>query len=357
MKGPNASQGLAPSALSSYSSPAYYAPPPPPSVCSEGASNEVVCEVLSPHPSYKLLVVSTTVKIFNYSGLPLQFCFLDSTLRPLLLPAAEAGKARTDEVLKPSEGGEPLEKSSYRQFSCSHPELKQTPSWLRKRDLLVQQRVWEDIHSQVDNLVLLDHDAASSSSHVLRRGDSEEDEGDGEERDGDGDRREHEGTEEEEEEDFALRSEEGDDARGGREAGVGSSSSSRGHRKAMDAEGRGGGVKTTLRGGGDERKERNEGQRGERGRQKDAVFTTSSYNVPVYTYTFLLEDKQFMSVPQQAILGAGWCYLCFRPACFAQEGEEDPSPPSPSAGRRGGEDVWGGTEEVDLSLLSCALCA
>ena len=54
---------------------------------------ELVAQVLSPHPSYKLLLLCSTVLLQNRSGLPLEVCFLDANLCPLLMPAAAAAAA------------------------------------------------------------------------------------------------------------------------------------------------------------------------------------------------------------------------------------------------------------------------
>ncbi|UKJ88692.2 hypothetical protein MACJ_001936 [Theileria orientalis] len=40
-------------------------------------NNNIICQVLSPHPSHKLLLFTSTVRIYNKSGMPMVMCFLD----------------------------------------------------------------------------------------------------------------------------------------------------------------------------------------------------------------------------------------------------------------------------------------
>ncbi|BAM40941.1 conserved hypothetical protein [Theileria orientalis strain Shintoku] len=40
-------------------------------------NNNIICQVLSPHPSHKLLLFTSTVRIYNKSGMPVVMCFLD----------------------------------------------------------------------------------------------------------------------------------------------------------------------------------------------------------------------------------------------------------------------------------------
>ncbi|CBZ51235.1 hypothetical protein NCLIV_043020 [Neospora caninum Liverpool] len=242
------------------------------------AKHELVCEVISPHPSYKLLMVTSTVKLFNYSGLPLQFCFLDSQLNPLLLPCAEARKARTDAVYGVSsamaaEGSASLSprQSSFHRIFSSHPELRVVPPWLKEKELLIEKQVAREVQEQIDNVFLLDEDASLMANRAPSS---------------------LSGTPSRVTSFHAL-----SDACGrGREE-----ETRRVSPASPGASSRGGGA-----------------DRGEDERDKRELYRAT------YSYTFLLEDKHFMSVPQPAILGAGWCYLCFRPAAFAQEGEEDP---------------------------------
>ncbi|PFH31994.1 hypothetical protein BESB_019350 [Besnoitia besnoiti] len=270
------------------------------------SKNELICEVLSPHPSYKLLMVTSTVKLFNYSGLPLQFCFLDSHLNPLLLPCAEAGKAKAEAVFgaggAAGEGGAASGGGqSFHEVFSSHGELKVVPPWLREKEALIDSQVARDVHEQIGNVLLLDEDASGlTTQHSLSSG--------------------------------SLRSSApsltslpqpggGAGAAGARDHGE----AERRERIASPGESlgdpRGGGI--TLE---DEKEKRR------------------AFYKATYSYTFLLEDKEFMSVPQPAILGAGWCYLCFRPAAFAQEGEEDPK-----QGRHEGNDS---TEDSSEELPS-----
>ncbi|UKK01084.2 hypothetical protein MACK_001897 [Theileria orientalis] len=40
-------------------------------------NDNIICQVLSPHPSHKLLLFTSTVRIYNKSGMPMVMCFLD----------------------------------------------------------------------------------------------------------------------------------------------------------------------------------------------------------------------------------------------------------------------------------------
>ncbi|CDR96405.1 VACUOLAR PROTEIN SORTING-ASSOCIATED PROTEIN domain containing protein, putative [Babesia bigemina] len=42
--------------------------------------NTLICEVKSPHPSHKLLMFTSTVRVYNRSGMPLLLCFLDQKM-------------------------------------------------------------------------------------------------------------------------------------------------------------------------------------------------------------------------------------------------------------------------------------
>eukprot|EP01053_Blabericola_migrator_P000228 Blabericola_migrator_1__227@NODE_105_length_14178_cov_154_704486_g93_i0_p1_GENE_NODE_105_length_14178_cov_154_704486_g93_i0NODE_105_length_14178_cov_154_704486_g93_i0_p1_ORF_typecomplete_len3988_score609_25Chorein_N/PF12624_7/8_1e19SHRBD/PF06650_12/1_5e03SHRBD/PF06650_12/2_7e17VPS13/PF16908_5/5_5e13VPS13/PF16908_5/1_1e02VPS13/PF16908_5/2_3e03VPS13/PF16908_5/7_6e03ATG_C/PF09333_11/4e03ATG_C/PF09333_11/5_6e08VPS13_mid_rpt/PF16910_5/4_2e03VPS13_mid_rpt/PF16910_5/0_00034VPS13_mid_rpt/PF16910_5/3_9e0 len=46
-----------------------------------------IAEVISPHPSFQLLLITSIVRIFNHSGLPLQIAFLDENNDPVKLTA------------------------------------------------------------------------------------------------------------------------------------------------------------------------------------------------------------------------------------------------------------------------------
>ncbi|GAW82111.1 hypothetical protein, conserved [Plasmodium gonderi] len=50
---------------------------------------ETVCEIISPMPNYKILFMSSTVRILNKCGIPLEFCFFDVTKNPILLTSLE----------------------------------------------------------------------------------------------------------------------------------------------------------------------------------------------------------------------------------------------------------------------------
>eukprot|EP00375_Theileria_parva_P000124 XP_762793.1 hypothetical protein [Theileria parva strain Muguga] len=43
------------------------------------SNNNIICQVLTPHPSHKLLLFTSTVRIYNKSGMPIVMCFLDRT--------------------------------------------------------------------------------------------------------------------------------------------------------------------------------------------------------------------------------------------------------------------------------------
>ncbi|KFH01319.1 hypothetical protein TGMAS_417110, partial [Toxoplasma gondii MAS] len=290
---------------------------------SPAAKNELVCEVLSPHPSYKLLMVTSTVKVFNYSGLPLQICFLDSQLNPLLLPCAEARKARTETIYGAScaapEGGSASSLSprqtSFHQISCSHPELRVVPPWLQEKETWIEKQMARDVQAQIENVFLLDADATlataspapafHSSTDTCSRG----------------------------------RDEDAVASRGRDEDAV----ASRGRDDDAVAS-RGRDDDAVASRGRDDRKAETCAERG--AEQGDDPRETRDLHRATYAYTFLLEDKHFMSVPQPAILGAGWCYLCFRPAAFAQKGEEDSNP------RREQDGGLGTTNEVRHGGLS-----
>ncbi|SOV18191.1 conserved Plasmodium protein, unknown function [Plasmodium sp. gorilla clade G2] len=50
---------------------------------------ENVCEIISPMPNYKILFMSSTVRIINKCGIPLEFCFFDGSRNPILLTSLE----------------------------------------------------------------------------------------------------------------------------------------------------------------------------------------------------------------------------------------------------------------------------
>ncbi|CAA9989872.1 conserved Plasmodium protein, unknown function [Plasmodium knowlesi strain H] len=50
---------------------------------------ETVCEIISPMPNYKILFMSSTVRIVNKCGIPLEFCFFDGSRNPILLTSLE----------------------------------------------------------------------------------------------------------------------------------------------------------------------------------------------------------------------------------------------------------------------------
>lgn len=93
-------------------------------------ASQVVCDVLSPHPSFKLLVVSSTVRLENCSGLPLEVCFLDSALSPLLVPAAQVCCAPLAALGEQRRSAKP----SFEDFCCRHPDLLKVPPWLLARE-------------------------------------------------------------------------------------------------------------------------------------------------------------------------------------------------------------------------------
>ncbi|ETB62624.1 hypothetical protein YYC_00335 [Plasmodium yoelii 17X] len=46
---------------------------------------ETICEIISPMPNYKILFMSSTVRIINKCGIPLEFSFFDTSKTPILL--------------------------------------------------------------------------------------------------------------------------------------------------------------------------------------------------------------------------------------------------------------------------------
>uniref|UniRef100_A0A3B0MVM0 N-terminal region of Chorein, a TM vesicle-mediated sorter, putative n=1 Tax=Theileria annulata TaxID=5874 RepID=A0A3B0MVM0_THEAN len=46
-------------------------------VANTAPKNNLICQVLTPHPSHKLLLFTSTVRIYNKSGMPIVMCFLD----------------------------------------------------------------------------------------------------------------------------------------------------------------------------------------------------------------------------------------------------------------------------------------
>ncbi|EUD67763.1 hypothetical protein C922_01952 [Plasmodium inui San Antonio 1] len=50
---------------------------------------ETVCEIISPMPNYKIFFMSSTVRIVNKCGIPLEFCFFDGGRNPILLTSLE----------------------------------------------------------------------------------------------------------------------------------------------------------------------------------------------------------------------------------------------------------------------------
>ncbi|SCM13215.1 conserved Plasmodium protein, unknown function [Plasmodium chabaudi adami] len=46
---------------------------------------ETICEIISPMPNYKILFMSSTVRIINKCGIPLEFSFFDTSKSPILL--------------------------------------------------------------------------------------------------------------------------------------------------------------------------------------------------------------------------------------------------------------------------------
>ncbi|EKX73258.1 conserved hypothetical protein [Theileria equi strain WA] len=74
--------------------------------------HNVLCEVKTPHPSHKLLVFTSTVRIFNRSGLPLLFCFLDLDLRPIFMSNLRSRSAPISLLDKPVSSNEFLESTT-----------------------------------------------------------------------------------------------------------------------------------------------------------------------------------------------------------------------------------------------------
>lgn len=49
--------------------------------------NNIICEVKTPHPSHKMLMFTSTLRIYNRSGMPLLLTFLDSEIKVLSVPS------------------------------------------------------------------------------------------------------------------------------------------------------------------------------------------------------------------------------------------------------------------------------
>ncbi|CEL96788.1 unnamed protein product [Vitrella brassicaformis CCMP3155] len=91
--------------------------PPPP-----------LCEVLSPHPSFKLMMITTPIKVYNRSGMPLEFAFLDPQLRVVPFPALRERVAPLT-LLSPTvnEAGEYREVNASPHWLLKMPESAQPP--------------------------------------------------------------------------------------------------------------------------------------------------------------------------------------------------------------------------------------
>ncbi|OEH80021.1 hypothetical protein cyc_08466 [Cyclospora cayetanensis] len=124
--------------------------------------SETICQVLSPHPSFKLLLLSTTVMVHNSSGMPLEICFLDADLNPLLLPAASGASAPADAVGGPSAQTASKEGHLSAEPPCSlHPDLEVVPQWMLEREQRWREAQQQEIMQQKEQMRLLLLDAAA----------------------------------------------------------------------------------------------------------------------------------------------------------------------------------------------------
>lgn len=225
------------------------------------SSSEAICQVLSPHPSYKLLLLSTTVLVHNSSGMPLEICFLDADLNPLLLPAAHGAYAPLEAIGEAPPPACKRGQLSVEEPSSLHPDLSRVPEWMLDREerwKAVQRR---ETLQQKEQLKLLLQASSATRSPALKRAAS-----------------------------APLRRAQTDS---GRLAAYFTASSSLQARSLQQQES------------------------AQEGLLASQAQTTEK--IERLTYTFLLPNQHVLSVPQRAILGTGWCNVCFRPAAFAEE--------------------------------------
>ncbi|CDI73730.1 Vacuolar protein sorting-associated protein 13 family protein, related [Eimeria praecox] len=236
-------------------------------------SSEAICQVLSPHPSYKLLLLSTTVLVHNSSGMPLEICFLDADLNPLLLPAAHGAYAPLEAIGEAPPSACKKGQLSMDEPSSLHPDLSRIPEWMVQRE-----ERWKEVQrrqtlQQREQLMLL-LQASATKSPTLNR------------------------------------------------------TASAPLRRALTESGRFAAYTRSPT--------------YHRSLQRQESAEEAFLNSPPQgtqpnerlTYTFLLPNQHVLSVPQRAILGTGWCNVCFRPAAFAEEAPTTTAAPSAAAVNR-----------------------
>lgn len=222
------------------------------------STSEAICQVLSPHPSYKLLLLSTTVSVHNSSGMPLEICFLDAELNPLLLPAAHGAYAPLEAIGEAPPCACKRGHLSMEEPSSLHPDLLRVPEWMLLREerwKLVQRR---ETLQHKEQLKLLQQ-ASAAKSPSLRR------------------------------------------------------TAAAPFRRSLTESGRITGYTKSPTSHGSLQHEKS---------ARDGDLSSESHTrqpAERLTYTFLLPNQHVLSVPQRAILGSGWCNVCFRPAAFAEE--------------------------------------
>lgn len=235
--------------------------------------SETICQVLTPHPSYRLLLLSSSVLLHNSSGIPLELCFLDEDLNPLLLPAAHgmhASLQAVGEAPPPATGG----RLANEEPSSSHPELNYIPPWLLQRERRWKEQQRRVTQQQKEQLKLLLQDATVNAAASKRPGDSPP----------------------------PLR-------RAATDAlGIAS------FRRSPSSK-----ASSLLQQHLQHQAHQQQQQREWGGEQEPLLHpATTQQLLARFTYTFLLPDQHVLSVPQRAIIGAGWCNVCFRPAAFAE---------------------------------------
>lgn len=237
---------------------------------SRRVSSELVAQVLSPHPSYKLVLLTSTVLLQNRSGLPLEVCFLDQRQRPLLLPAAAATAAPLSVLQEQPDTQAAGGIQSFQEVTLLDPQLKTIPQWMLDRQERQQQQRMQELALQQELLWQLQRTASGKT---------------------------------------------------GRSTSTTSSGSPQLRR-------------ITTQGRSFFSPQHQSEKQQQQLRQQSKL-----------AYTFLLPNQHFMSVPQDAILGAGWVFVCFRPAAFA-------------TGRKAGESGEVGRELLLLlHVCSCAHAA
>lgn len=229
--------------------------------------SEAICQVLSPHPSYKLLLLSTTVLLHNSSGIPLEICFLDGDLNPLLLPAAHGAYASLGAIGE-SSGAQKGGRLSVEGPSSLHPDLSTIPRWMLEREQRWKEEQQRETLQQREQLRLLLQDATTKPAAPKRAVAS------------------------------PLRRAATDASRiaAFNRSTTGKVTSSAAFLQQQESS-----QECLLRP------------------------PTQRQMLDRLTYTFLLPNQHVLSVPQRAILDAGWCNICFRPAAFAEGASQPPA--------------------------------